>query len=120
MPQINALHIVPGEQPATITIDGDNLPAVQAAVGGWLQCLTVAPAAAEPFVVAMNEEGKLMGLPANPFAQQLTTMLGLRLQPGDFLVGSILITGDVDANGSWTEVPQHVVDAATTMWADTH
>lgn len=46
-------------------------------------------------VLWCHEEGKLRGLPTNTTA---TAMFGKYLQPGDYLVGDILITNDTEVD----------------------
>lgn len=62
-------------------------------VGGWIQAvgLTVD----ENAEMYLDEEGKLKNLPLNPRATSVASLMG-----GDFIVGTAVITGGVDSEGT--------------------
>lgn len=66
------------QKPAEVREIPNTLEAKQAIVGGWIQGIFVPPLG-EEFMLLLNEEGKLIGLPPN------------LVVPGDILVGSVFI-----------------------------
>ena len=76
---IRVLRIKPGNAPETITMP-NTLEAFQAAVGGYIETVELDANA----VLVCNEEGKLIGLPAN------------RQVGGDVIAGTFLIVGADD------------------------
>lgn len=76
---IRVLRIEPGNTPATITMP-NMLDAFQAAVGGYIETVGLDANA----TLVCNEEGKLIGLPAN------------RQVAGDIIAGTFLIVGAED------------------------
>ena len=79
MEQIRVLKVEPGRPPEEITMP-NTLKAFQAAVGGYIEVLDLGGDA----VLVCNEEGKLMGLPAN------------RQVCGDAIAGTFLVAGSAD------------------------
>ena len=77
--QIRVLKFEPGKAPEEVTMP-NTLEAFQSAVGGYIETLGLDSGA----VLICNEEGKLMGLPAN------------RQVGGDIIAGAFLIAGSVD------------------------
>jgi hypothetical protein len=61
----------------------------------------------EDVAIYGNEEGKLLGLPANPVAH---VVVG-ELMPGDFIVGTVVVLGFDETTGEEQDIPQHVLDA---------
>ncbi len=78
---IQVLKIVPGQAPETVTMP-DTLEAFQTAVGGYIEAVGLDA----NVVLVCNEEGKLMGLPAN------------RELNGDIIAGTFLIAGAEDGD----------------------
>ena len=76
---IRALKIEPGSAPETVTMP-NTLEAFQTAVGGYIETLGLDSG----IVLICNEEGKLLGLPAN------------RQVGSDIIAGTFLIVGEAD------------------------
>lgn len=76
---IQALRIEPGTAPEIITVP-NKLESLQAAVGGHIEALGLD----RGVCLICNEEGKLLGLPAN------------RQVGGDIIAGTFLIVGEAD------------------------
>ena len=75
--QIMVVIKEPGKEPAVEPLFSNTLEAFQEAVGGYIECCTIAT----DLAIICNEEGKLNGLPYN------TTILG------EQFVGTILAVG---------------------------
>lgn len=75
-----------------IDLGGDTLAALQAGVGGWVQAVDINP----HLTMWVNEEGKLMDLPHNMFAQRLWNKV---YGATDYIVGDIVLTGGVGKDG---------------------
>ena len=67
----------PGQAPRVEPLFDNTLDAFKEAVGGWIECVTIA----DDLVIICNEEGKLRGLPFN------VEVLGA------LLVGTIVVAG---------------------------
>lgn len=78
---IRVLKVEPGSAPEAIAIP-NTLEAFQAAVGGYIEAVALSSGA----VLVCNEEGKLIGLPAN------------RQIGGDTIAGTFLIVGEKDGD----------------------
>ena len=88
-----ALAIHTDGEVSTFSLPDDELAALQGIVGGWVQCIDLEPTIS----MWLNDEGKLIGLPHNPVAQELWDR---RFGPGtDMIVGNVVITGGTDENG---------------------
>ena len=70
-----------------------DLEGLQAAVGGYVQQLFLAPG----IWAWVNEEGKLDGLPVNPKATAFCHVVGPNIAADDYIVGPMVVTG---ANGN--------------------
>lgn len=71
----------------------DSLQVLQTAVGGWVQAIDLAT----DLTMWCNEEGKLNGLPHNPYAQHFwDTAFGAHT---DYIVGDVVLTGGADEEG---------------------
>ena len=69
-----------------------SLESLQEGVGGWVQALSL-----DGLTMWCNEEGKLIGLTHNPYAQELwDSVYGVKT---DYLVGDVVITGGTDEKG---------------------
>lgn len=87
-----------------ITADGEigdfdgEYDELSAAVGGWVEA---APVEADNVTIWCNEEGKLNRLPINLVANHVWAFLGdMGCQAnGDFLVGTVVITGGTSPSG---------------------
>ena len=60
----------------------------------------------------LDEEGKLNGQPRNIVAEGLLYALGGLLNPGDYLVGPVIILGQPDEEGDDTDVDPQLVQIA--------
>lgn len=70
------------------------LEAMQAAVGGWIECWWLGDAGFPDLDMFLNEEGKLGGLSFNVVA---TALSGIPAR-GDCIVGDVLVCRHGDAN----------------------
>lgn len=76
-----------------LDLTNDALKPLQKAVGGCVEAINLA----NDMTIWCNEEGKLNGLPHNPYAQYLwDAAFG---QHTDYIVGDIVLTGGVDEDG---------------------
>lgn len=83
-----------------VEVSGLNGETISNAVGGFFQIIPVHNFGNLSMYV--NEEGKLMGLPFNPYA---TGIVGPRnLLPGDYIAGNLWISGPVDNEGYETQI----------------
>lgn len=76
---IQVLKVEPGKAPESVSMP-NTLKSLQAAVGGYIEAVGLDCGA----VLICNEEGKLMGLPAN------------RRLDGDVIAGTFLVVGEAD------------------------
>ncbi len=76
-------------------IHDPSLENLQAAVGGLIQAIDLAP----ELTMWCNDEGKLMGLPVNPVATALWTRY---FGETDVIVGNVVFTGGSDEEGETT------------------
>lgn len=75
------------------TVD-TTLDALQGAVGGWVQAVDLSGS----LTLWVNEEGKMIGLPHNPYAQRLwDDAYG---KGTDYIVGNAVLTGGADEDGN--------------------
>lgn len=69
------------------------LDALQGAVGGWVQAVELSGS----LTLWVNEEGKMVGLPHNRYAQALwNDVYG---EGTDYIVGNAVLTGGTDEHG---------------------
>lgn len=83
---------------------GSELTFLQDLVGGYIEAVVVPEGG---YDLIINEEGKLEGLPYNARATELASPM---LAPGDVIVGDVVVTGAVDAEGEMTSVPEWLVN----------
>ena len=89
-----ALHIKTTGEVIELDITADSLTTLQTAVGGWVQAIDIA----SDLSMWCNEEGKLISLPHNPFAQFMwDKAFGAHT---DYIVGDIVLTGGTDEEGA--------------------
>jgi len=89
-----ALHIKTTGEVIELDITADSLTTLQTAVGGWVQAIDIAT----DMTMWCNEEGKLISLPHNPFAQFMwDKSFGTYT---DYIVGDIVLTGGTDEDGA--------------------
>jgi len=98
-----AIQIKTTGEVAELDITENSLTTLQTAVGGWVQAIDIATnptfTSTQWTGITMwcNEEGKLTGLPHNPFAQ---FMWDKAFGPHtDYIVGDIVLTGGTDKEG---------------------
>lgn len=89
------------------TIDQD-LETLQSLVGGYIEAVNFGPGV----VALLNEDGKMLGLPTNNRATRWAIARNIGLRPGDYIVGTMVIVGAVDADGDFTDVPDDVLELA--------
>jgi hypothetical protein len=70
-----------------------SLEDMQAAVGGYVNALPAMVRDGDGAVLFVNEDGKSLGMSANTVANNLYRDYGLRLMPGDVIVGPALVAG---------------------------
>ena len=79
-----------------IDLTSDSLTALQTAVGGWVQAIDLDAT----LTMWCNEEGKILDMPHNPFAQ---VMWNEAFGPGtDYIVGDVVFSGTPDEEGYTT------------------
>jgi hypothetical protein len=97
---------VPADEGLTAEVkelDG-SLESYQREVGGWIEYLTVGDIS---FI--LNEEGKVYGLPINPYATAYLYTVAPEFVGHDVLCGNVLIVGNDEDEGETTNVPQQVI-----------
>ncbi len=94
-----ALAITTQGEVSTLDLSDSALEKLQGAVGGYVQAIDLC---IDPTIsMWCNEEGKMVGLPHNPFGQAFWEMAFPVSEYGktDYIVGDIVITGGVDSEG---------------------
>jgi hypothetical protein len=77
-----------------LDMTADGLQVLQTAVGGWVQAIDLD----DELTMWLNEEGKLVGLPHNPYAQfAWDKRFGAHT---DYMVGDVVFTGGTDEEGA--------------------
>jgi hypothetical protein len=79
--------------------DAQHLANLKTVVGGWVECVTLAP----NLTLWVNEDGLREHLPVN----QLASML---IDNGQPVVGSVVIAGGANPDGSLQSLPQEWLD----------
>lgn len=88
-----ALRVTTKGDITEIDLSRDSLTALQEGVGGWVQAIDLTTT----MTMWCNEEGKLEGLPHNPFAQAMwDKAFGAHT---DYIVGDVVFTGTPDDEG---------------------
>ncbi len=99
-----ALQVKTTGEVTELDLSSDSLNKLQTAVGGWVQAIDLA----SDLSMWCNEEGKLTGLPHNPYAQYMwDKVFGAHT---DYLVGDIVLTGGTDSEGETIGLTQEQVD----------
>lgn len=99
-----ALQVKTTGEVTELDLTSDSLQTLQTAVGGWVQAIDLA----SDLSMWCNEEGKLTGLPHNPYAQFMwDKVFGAHT---DYLVGDIVLTGGTDDEGDTIGLTQEQVD----------
>lgn len=104
-----ALRITTNQELELVDIPADGeLSALQSAVDGFIEILSLAPGLS----MVLDEEGKLKNKQRNDVAIRLTQHFGVRLQPGDFIVGDVVLVGvtEDDDGDRESDVPDSVID----------
>lgn len=87
----------------------DSLQVLQTAVGGWVQAIDLD----DDLTMWLNEEGKLEGLPHNPYAQYAwDKRFGAHT---DYTVGDVVFTGGTDDDGKTLGLDQDTADQIRMM-----
>jgi hypothetical protein len=90
---ITALQVKTSGEVVELDLTANSLDTLQGAVGGWVQAIDLS----DTVSLWVNEEGKLEGLPHNPYAQQFwDEAFGAGT---DFIVGDVVFTGTPDQEG---------------------
>jgi hypothetical protein len=109
---IRVVVIEPTTPPEVRTIDPDT--DLRPIIGGWLECLRVN----DRVHAYIDEEGKIKGLTPNAVGTHLLVALGLRLRPGDWIVGPVVLCGSREdggyADGEEHDLPEDVITVLTT------
>jgi hypothetical protein len=94
-----------------VALPETRLPALQAAVGGYVDVIDVQHPETGAIVSCwINDEGKNEGLPRNDFADTLLTIGGWPgLQFGDWIAGPVVFTGYDPETGESVDVPEEWV-----------
>lgn len=94
MSAINYLRVTTEGAISVITATNeDSLSKLQDAVGGWVQAIDLS----DTLSMWCNEEGKLINLPHNPYAQVIwDEVFGAQT---DYIVGDVVFTGGTDDEG---------------------
>lgn len=75
------------------------LTQLQQIIGGYVETVPVGEG-----TLYLDEEGKLKGQVMNLAANELLAVAGTRLQPGDVIVGTVVLLGPADDEGWDTDV----------------
>jgi len=93
-----ALQVTTAGVVTELDLSEDSLATLQNGVGGWVQAIDLTTS----MTMWCNEEGKLNGLPHNPFAQKLWDVaFGADT---DYIVGDVVFTGTPDEEGYTTGI----------------
>lgn len=101
--KFTALHIPPHEHPKPVQLE-NNLEALQAAVGGYIEYAPLVTYEGVEYVMLLNEEGKLIGLEPNR-----------RIGESDVLVGDCYICA-MNAEGEHVDMTPEMLDIFTTLY----
>ncbi len=89
----------------TVAVIDPTLDALQGAVGGWIQAVDLS----DRLTLWVNEEGKMVGLPHNRYAQLLwDEAYG---EHTDYIVGNAVITGGSDEDGETVSLDDESIAA---------
>lgn len=102
---MKALQIKTTGEIAEVEFTRENaLKTLQKGVGGYVQAVDLT----NDLTMWLNEEGKLEGLPHNPFAQHFwDKVFG---SGTDYLVGDVVFTGPTDEDGYTLTISDEVAD----------
>ena len=106
-----ALQIKTTGEVIELDLTADSLQTLQTAVGGWVQAIDIT----ESQTMWLNEEGKLISLPHNPFAQFIwDATFGAHT---DYMVGDAVFTGGTDEEGETLGLDDKTAQELRTMVA---
>ena len=88
----NAMVITTLGSASLVNLETQSLETLQGAVGGYVQAIDLG----DQVTMWCNEEGKMTGLPHNPFGQAFWEKTYGRT---DYIVGDIVLTGGADNEG---------------------
>lgn len=92
-----------------LDMSADGLQVLQTAVGGWVQAIDLD----DSLTLWLNEEGKLVGLPHNPYAQfAWDKRYGAHT---DYMVGDAVFTGGTDEEGATLGLDRDTADQIRMM-----
>ena len=99
-----ALQVKTTGEVTELDLEPDTLATLQAGVGGYIEAIDLA----NDLTMWCNEEGKLHGLPHNPFAQFMwDKAYGIHT---DYIVGDIVLTGGSDKDGETLGLSEEQVE----------
>lgn len=99
-----AIQVKTSGEVTELDLTADSLSTLQTAVGGWVQAIDLA----SDLSMWCNEEGKLVGLPHNPYAQFMwDKVFGAHT---DYIVGDVVLTGGTDSEGETIGLTQEQVE----------
>jgi hypothetical protein len=99
-----AIRITTAGAVEELDMSADGLQVLQTAVGGWVQAIDLD----DELTMWLNEEGKLVGLPHNPYAQfAWDKRFGAHT---DYMVGDVVFTGGTDEDGATLGLDQDTAD----------
>jgi hypothetical protein len=92
-----------------LDMTADGLQVLQTAVGGWVQAIDLD----DSLTMWLNEEGKLVGLAHNPYAQfAWDKRFGAHT---DYMVGDVIFTGGTDEEGATLGLDRDTADQIRMM-----
>lgn len=100
---MKAIRIKPGEDPELIDLQ-PGLKPLQDEVGGYIQGIYPWDSTEAAFV---NDDGKHLGLPMNKIA---TAACRSCLQPGDYISGTMIVTGISPRTGDCCNLRQALIN----------
>ncbi len=103
---MKVLAINPMETPRTVEIN-NTLEDLQRMVGGLIE--EVCPWE-DAVAIVCNEEGKLLGLPANRILRDDEGI------PCDLIVGPFILCGIDDEKGEFTDIPENLIEKYTALF----
>jgi hypothetical protein len=104
-----AIRITTTGEVTDLDLSTDSLQTLQTAVGGWVQVIDLD----DSLSMWLNEEGKLVGLPHNPYAQfAWDKTFGAHT---DYMVGDVVFTGGTDDEGATLGLDSDTADQIRMM-----
>jgi hypothetical protein len=91
---IKALRVTTTGEVRDIDLAGNELQTLQEAVGGFVEAVQLS----DRLTLFCNEEGRILQLPFNPFAQKVWERYMDYM--ADVIVGDVVIAGGVDDDGN--------------------